>query len=140
MPDRLAHGLRRHAPDLATHITRLMTNSNPAPPALPGAGIRRSTRSERGRTYVAESSTAANLRRRLNKIKASVAASQGPSTSSPTLRRLEEVQASGRCAAGASRSGGAFGHVFGQFGEGYLRFSVANSLENLQLALDRLDK
>jgi aspartate/methionine/tyrosine aminotransferase len=25
------------------------------------------------------------------------------------------------------------------FGEGYLRFSVANSLENLQQALDRID-
>jgi aspartate/methionine/tyrosine aminotransferase len=35
---------------------------------------------------------------------------------------------------------GLSGTSFGQFGEGYLRFSVANSLENLQLALDRLDK
>jgi aspartate/methionine/tyrosine aminotransferase len=32
------------------------------------------------------------------------------------------------------------GTAFGAFGEGYLRFSVANSLENLQQALDRLDK
>jgi aspartate/methionine/tyrosine aminotransferase len=35
---------------------------------------------------------------------------------------------------------GLSGTSFGQFGEGYLRFSVANSLENLQLALERLDK
>ncbi len=32
------------------------------------------------------------------------------------------------------------GTAFGEFGEGYLRFSVANSLENLQQALDRLDQ
>jgi aspartate/methionine/tyrosine aminotransferase len=32
------------------------------------------------------------------------------------------------------------GTAFGDFGEGYLRFSVANSLENLQQALDRLDQ
>ena len=32
------------------------------------------------------------------------------------------------------------GTAFGAFGEGYLRFSVANSLENLQEALDRLDQ
>jgi aspartate/methionine/tyrosine aminotransferase len=31
------------------------------------------------------------------------------------------------------------GTAFGEFGEGYLRFSVANSLENLQQALDRID-
>ena len=31
------------------------------------------------------------------------------------------------------------GTAFGEFGEGYLRFSVANSLENLQEALHRLD-
>ncbi|MGA9508919.1 MAG: aminotransferase class I/II-fold pyridoxal phosphate-dependent enzyme, partial [Candidatus Sulfotelmatobacter sp.] len=32
------------------------------------------------------------------------------------------------------------GTAFGEFGEGYLRFSVANSLENLQQALDRVDQ
>ena len=30
------------------------------------------------------------------------------------------------------------GTAFGAFGEGYLRFSVANSLENLQRALERI--
>jgi aspartate/methionine/tyrosine aminotransferase len=30
------------------------------------------------------------------------------------------------------------GTSFGSFGEGYLRFSVANSLENLQQALERI--
>ena len=32
------------------------------------------------------------------------------------------------------------GTSFGEFGEGYLRFSVANSLENLKQALDRIDQ
>jgi aspartate/methionine/tyrosine aminotransferase len=32
------------------------------------------------------------------------------------------------------------GTAFGCFGEGYLRFSVANSLENLEEALKRIDQ
>ena len=32
------------------------------------------------------------------------------------------------------------GTAFGAYGEGYLRFSVANSLENLNKALDRIDE
>ena len=32
------------------------------------------------------------------------------------------------------------GTAFGRFGEGYLRFSVANSLENLEEALKRIDQ
>src|SRR5208337_4360000 len=32
------------------------------------------------------------------------------------------------------------GTAFGAFGEGYLRFSVANSVENIQTALDRIDQ
>ncbi|HEY6971443.1 MAG TPA: pyridoxal phosphate-dependent aminotransferase [Candidatus Angelobacter sp.] len=31
------------------------------------------------------------------------------------------------------------GTAFGQFGEGYLRFSIANSIENLEKALDRVE-
>ena len=34
---------------------------------------------------------------------------------------------------------GLSGTAFGSFGEGYLRFSVANSIENLQEALNRID-
>ena len=32
------------------------------------------------------------------------------------------------------------GTAFGQFGEGYLRFSIANSYENLAKALDRIEE
>jgi len=32
------------------------------------------------------------------------------------------------------------GTAFGDFGEGYLRFSVANSIENLQSALERIEQ
>ena len=31
------------------------------------------------------------------------------------------------------------GTAFGEFGEGYLRFSVANSIENIEKALDRVN-
>jgi aspartate aminotransferase len=31
------------------------------------------------------------------------------------------------------------GSAFGDFGEGYLRFSIANSIENIEKALDRID-
>jgi aspartate aminotransferase len=31
------------------------------------------------------------------------------------------------------------GAAFGSFGEGYLRFSVANSVENIQKALERVE-
>ena len=34
----------------------------------------------------------------------------------------------------------AWGTAFGSFGEGFIRFSYANSLENLKIAVDRLDK
>ena len=34
---------------------------------------------------------------------------------------------------------GLSGTAFGEFGEGYLRFSVANSIENIEKALDRID-
>ena len=32
------------------------------------------------------------------------------------------------------------GTAFGAYGEGYLRFSIANSIENLEQALDRIDQ
>ena len=35
---------------------------------------------------------------------------------------------------------GLSGTAFGAFGEGYLRFSVANSIENINKALDRIGK
>jgi len=32
------------------------------------------------------------------------------------------------------------GTAFGAYGEGYLRFSIANSLENIRKALDRVEE
>jgi aspartate aminotransferase len=32
------------------------------------------------------------------------------------------------------------GTSFGEFGEGYLRFSIANSMENLSKALERVER
>ena len=31
------------------------------------------------------------------------------------------------------------GHVFGDFGEGYIRLSYANSFENLEMAMSRMN-
>ena len=62
------------------------------------------------------------------------------STSSRTSSDGMEVEEAGRCAAGGGGSGRLSGTAFGEFGEGYLRFSVANSLENLKQALDRIDQ
>jgi aspartate/methionine/tyrosine aminotransferase len=31
------------------------------------------------------------------------------------------------------------GTAFGEFGEGYLRFSIANSIENIEKALERVN-
>jgi aminotransferase len=32
------------------------------------------------------------------------------------------------------------GTAFGAFGEGFIRFSVANSMDNIKLALDRVEE
>jgi aspartate/methionine/tyrosine aminotransferase len=50
-----------------------------------------------------------------------------------------EIEEACRCTVGASGSRLPFRASFGEYGEGYLRFSVANSLENLDEALERID-
>ena len=51
-----------------------------------------------------------------------------------------EVKAAGRRLLEDAGVAGSAGTAFGDFGEGYLRFSVANSLENLNKALQRIDQ
>ncbi|HSY92232.1 MAG TPA: pyridoxal phosphate-dependent aminotransferase [Candidatus Binatus sp.] len=140
---RMGYGVMR--PDLAAHMTRLMTNSNSCTASFTQiAGIEairgdqssvdhmRDEFQSRRDVFVAG----------LNKIKGfSCRMPKGafyvfPNitktgwTSKPLADTLLEQ------AGVAALSGTAFG----AFGEGYLRFSVANSLENLQQALDRLDQ
>jgi aspartate aminotransferase len=139
---RMGYGVMR--PDLATHITRLMTNSNSCTASFTQmAGIE----ALRGDQSSVDHMCAEFKRRRdvfvagLNKIKGfSCRMPHGafyvfPNITKTGWKSKPLADALLEQAGVAALSGTAFG----EFGEGYLRFSVANSLENLQQALDRID-
>ena len=139
---RMGYGVMR--PDLATHITRLMTNSNSCTASFTQvAGIE----AIRGDQSSVDHMRAEFQRRRdvfvagLNRIKGfSCRMPKGAFYVFPNITRtgwkskkladalLEEAGVA--CLSGTA---------FGNFGEGYLRFSVANSLENLNRALELID-
>jgi aspartate aminotransferase len=140
---RMGYGVMR--PDLAAQITRLMTNSNSCTASFTQvAGIE----ALRGDQSSVEHMCEEFKRRRdvfvagLNKIKGfSCRMPKGAFYTFPNITRTgwkskPLADALLEQAGVAALSGTAFG----QFGEGYLRFSVANSLENLQQALDCIDK
>jgi aspartate aminotransferase len=140
---RMGYGVMR--PDLAAHITRLATNSTSCTASFTQvAGIE----ALRGDQSSVEQMCAEFKRRRdvfvagLNKIKGfSCRMPKGafyafPNIIKTGLKSKPLADALLEQAGVAALSGTAFG----DFGEGYLRFSVANSLENLQQALDRLDQ
>ena len=138
---RIGYGVMR--PDLAAHISRLMTNSNSCTASFTQvAGIE----ALRGDQSSVDRMRDEFRRRRdvfvagLNRIKGfSCRMPKGAFYAFPniiatgwTSKRLADAlleDAGVACLSGAS---------FGDFGEGYLRFSVANSLENLQQALQRV--
>lgn len=138
---RMGYGVMR--PDLAAHITRLMTNSNSCTASFTQmAGIE----ALRGDQSSVDHMCSEFKRRRdvfvagLNKIKGfSCRMPKGafyvfPNITKTGWKSKPLADALLEQAGVAALSGTAFG----EFGEGYLRFSVANSLENLQLALDRV--
>jgi aspartate aminotransferase len=140
---RMGYGVMR--PDLATHITRLMTNSNSCTASFTQvAGIE----AVRGDQSSVERMRAEFKRRRdvvvagLNKIKGfSCRMPKGafyvfPNVTKTGWKSKKLADALLEEAGVACLSGTAFG----DFGEGYLRFSVANSMENLNKALDRIDQ
>ncbi|MGA8620092.1 MAG: pyridoxal phosphate-dependent aminotransferase [Candidatus Sulfotelmatobacter sp.] len=140
---RMGYGVMRA--DLATHITRLMTNSNSCTASFTQmAGIE----ALRGDQSSVDHMCAEFKRRRdvfvagLNKIKGfSCRMPHGafyvfPNVTKTGWKSKPLADALLEQAGVAALSGTAFG----EFGEGYLRFSVANSLENLQHALDRIDQ
>ncbi len=140
---RMGYGIMR--PDLAAHITRLMTNSNSCTASFTQiAGIE----ALRGDQSSVDHMCAEFKRRRdvfvagLNKIKGfSCRLPKGafyvfPNITKTGWKSKPLADALLEQAGVAALSGTAFG----DFGEGYLRFSVANSLENLQQALDRVDQ
>jgi aspartate aminotransferase len=138
---RLGYGVMR--PDLAESITRLVTNSNSCTASFTQiAGIE----ALRGDQSSVEKMSAEFKRRRdafvagLNKIKGfSCRTPKGAFYTFPNITKtgwpskkladalLEEAGVA--CLSGTA---------FGEYGEGYLRFSVANSLENLNKALVRI--
>ena len=140
---RMGYGVMRA--DLAAHITRLMTNSNSCTASFTQvAGIE----ALRGDQSSVDHMCAEFKRRRdvfvagLNKIKGfSCRIPKGafyvfPNITKTGWKSKPLADALLEQAGVAALSGTAFG----AFGEGYLRFSVANSLENLQQALDRIDQ
>ena len=140
---RMGYGVMRA--DLATHITRLMTNSNSCTASFTQiAGIE----ALRGDQSSVDHMCAEFKRRRdvfvagLNKIKGfSCRMPKGafyvfPNITKTGWKSKPLADALLEQAGVAALSGTAFG----EFGEGYLRFSVANSLENLQQALDRIEQ
>ena len=140
---RMGYGVMR--PDLAAHMTRLMTNSNSCTASFTQvAGIE----AIRGDQSSVDHMRDEFQRRRdvfvagLNQIKGfSCRMPKGafyvfPNVKQTGWKSKPLADALLEQAGVAALSGTAFG----EFGEGYLRFSVANSLENLQQALDRIDQ
>jgi aspartate aminotransferase len=140
---RMGYGVMRA--DLATHISRLMTNSNSCTASFTQvAGIE----AIQGDQSSVDRMREEFQRRRdvfvagLNKIKGfSCRLPKGAFYAFPNITRtgwkskpLADALLEQAGVAALS------GTSFGAFGEGYLRFSVANSLENLQLALERIDQ
>jgi aspartate/methionine/tyrosine aminotransferase len=139
---RMGYGVMRA--DLAIHISRLMTNSNSCTASFTQiAGVE----ALRGSQKSVDAMRAEFKKRRdvmvagLNKIKGftcrvphgafyvfpNITKTEWPS------KKLADALLEDAGVAGLS------GTAFGDFGEGYLRFSVANSIENIEKALDRID-
>jgi aspartate aminotransferase len=140
---RMGYGVMRA--DLASHITRLMTNSNSCTASFTQvAGIE----ALRGDQSSVDRMRDEFQRRRdvfvagLNKIKG--CSCRMPKGAFYVFPNITETGWKSKPLADAllEQAGIAAlsGTSFGEFGEGYLRFSVANSLENLDEALLRLDR
>ncbi len=139
---RMGYGVMRA--DLATHISRLMTNSNSCTASFTQvAGIE----ALRGSQDAVDDMRAEFKERRdvmvagLNKIKGfSCRVPHGAFYVFPNItktgwpsKKLADALLEDTGVAALS------GTAFGDFGEGYLRFSVANSIENIEKALDRIN-
>jgi aspartate/methionine/tyrosine aminotransferase len=140
---RMGYGVMR--PDLAQHVARLMTNSNSCTASftqVAGVEALRGDQSSvdkmnkefmRRRDYFAE---------RVSKIKGfSCNVPKGAFYMFPNImktgwpsKKLADALLEEAGVAALS------GTAFGAFGEGYLRFSIANSMDNIKKALDRVEE
>jgi len=140
---RMGYGVMRA--DLAMQIARLMTNSNSCTASFTQVAGIEALRGDQGSVDLMRLEF---QRRRemfvagLNRIKGfSCRMPKGAFYVFPNItatgwqsKRLADAlleEAGVACLSGTS---------FGEFGEGYLRFSVANSMENLQRALERIEQ
>jgi aspartate/methionine/tyrosine aminotransferase len=139
---RMGYGMMRA--DLAAHMARLMTNSNSCTASFTQmAGVE----AVRGDQSATERMRLEFQRRRdvfvngLNQIKGF--SCRLPKGAFYTFPNITQTGWSSKKLADAllDEAGVAAlsGTAFGFFGEGYLRFSVANSIENLQIALERIE-
>ena len=138
---RMGYGVMRA--DLAAHISRLMTNSNSCTASFTQiAGIE----ALRGPQDMVDAMRTEFQKRRdvmvagLNKIKGfSCRLPKGAFYVFPNITKTgwpsKKLANSLLDDAGVAALSGT---AFGDFGEGYLRFSVANSIENIENALDRV--
>lgn len=138
---RMGYGVMRA--DLAAHMSRLMTNSNSCTASFTQvAGIEalRGDQSSVDRMRVEFQRRRDRFVTGLNKIKGfSCRLPKGAFYVFPNVH--ETFWKSKKLADALLEEAGVAclsGTAFGDFGEGYLRFSVANSLENLNIALDRI--
>lgn len=140
---RMGYGVMRA--DLATHISRLMTNSNSCTASFTQvAGIE----ALRGDQSSVDKMNAEFKHRRdvfvagLNRIKGfSCLVPKGAFYAFPSIKKTGWT--SKKLADALLEQAGVAclsGTAFGEYGEGYLRFSVANSLENLKKALSRIEE
>jgi len=140
---RMGYGVMR--PDLAAHITRLMTNSNSCTASFTQvAGIEAIRGDQTSVDHMRE-----EFQGRRDAFVAGLNQIKGFSCRMPkgafyVFPNITKTGWKSKALADAllEQAGVAAlsGTAFGAFGEGYLRFSVANSLDNLQQALDRIDR
>jgi aspartate/methionine/tyrosine aminotransferase len=140
---RIGYGVMRA--DLAAQITRLMTNSNSCTASftqMAGIEALRGDQSAVGRMCAEFKQRSEVFVAGLNRIKGfSCRMPKGafyvfPNITATGWKSKPLADALLEQTGVAALSGAAFG----QYGEGYLRFSVANSLKNLEEALDRIDR
>ncbi len=140
---RMGYGVMRS--ELAAHMTRLMTNSNSCTASFTQvAGIE----AIRGDQNSVDQMRDEFQRRRdvvvagLNKIKGfSCRMPKGAFYVFPNITKTGwKSKALAEALLEQAGVAALSGTAFGEYGEGFLRFSVANSMENLQLALERIDQ
>jgi len=140
---RMGYGVMRA--DLAQHVSRLMTNSNSCTASFTQVAGIEAIRGDQ----LSVKKMCAEFQRRRDFFYEKINGIKGFSCLNPkgAFYMFPNIQGTGwksKALADAllDQAGVAVlsGTAFGSFGEGYLRFSIANSMENLAKALDRVEE